>query len=430
MNTKSKFQPVYLVYVLVFLPFLLGTLNEVLGVPRAVRYLLDVIWCLLLALMGWKARKTGFGATKMLAAWIAVFFCYTLISYAFHFQSPLYYLWGVRNNFRFYVAFFAFAVFLIPNAVEKILKLFDILFWVNFVVSLVQYFRFDILQDLLGGIFGTEMGVNGYTNLFFIIVIAKSMLFYWNGRESAWLCAAKCAAALTVSAFAELKFFNVAFLLVAGMAVLFTGIDWKHLFTSRNNWKKLLFLVLCCVGFYVSSVMVEILFPSFENWYQVTEMVEIVTTDTGYTGIGDLNRLTALSQINEYWLTGWGQRLFGLGLGNTDTASFAFLNTPFYQEYGDSHYSWFSYAIMYLECGWIGLLFYFGFFGLVFFAAMMAEKKCQGNARMYCMLTKIAALLCCLISVYNNSLRVESGYMMYLVLALPFVFGPKKELLD
>lgn len=418
----EKTLPQWLVYGLLFLPFMLGALEELLGVPRAVGYLLDVAWGTLLVLMVWKGLKEDLRESRFLVLWVAAFFGYTLITYMFRYQSPLYYLWGFRNNFRFYVVFFAFVLFLTPNAVEKILEWFDILFWVNFAASLVQCFGFGIWQDWLGGIFGTQMGVNGWTTIFFVIVLAKSMLFYLNDRESAWLCAAKCAAALLVSALAELKFFNVAFLMMAGLAVLFSGIDWQNLFSSQRNRKKYLFLALCFAGSLISSVAVGRLYPSFQNWFMPDQMLEIVATEKGYTWSNDLNRLTAIPKINKLWLTEWNQRIFGLGLGNTDTASFAFLNTPFFEEYGDMHYNWFSYAIMYLECGLIGLLFYWGFFGWVFLAATKYEKQCKGNAAIYCCMARIAAPLCCLISVYNSSLRIESAYMMFFVLALPFIF--------
>ena len=84
------------------------------------------------------------------------------------------------------------------------------------------------------------------------------------------------------------------------------------------------------------------------------------------------------------------------------------------------HYTWMSYATMYLECGWIGLIFYFGFFVLVYFKVLKIERNCSAGWKGYCRITRIVAVLCLIISVYNSSLRTEAGYMAYFVLAVPF----------
>ena len=135
-----------------------------------------------------------------------------------------------------------------------------------------------------------------------------------------------------------------------------------------------------------------------------------------------MNRLNAIPMINELWLKSWGQRLFGLGLGNCDTSGFAFLNTPFFQRNGDLHYIWMSYAMIYLECGYVGLAFFWGFFVLLFFKLCRMEKKAEGGMISTCRIARILAILCIVISVYNGSLRMEAGYMVYFVLAIPFAY--------
>lgn len=413
MKLFKKLQPEWFVYVLLLYPFLFGALNDLLGLPNAIRYIMDVTWGVLTLQMLWGGRSIDFKGIKLFILWIVVFVAYTLLAYLANFQSPLYYLWGFRNNFRFYAAFLAFAVFATPAMVDKFFKLLDYLFWINFVLTLFQNLVLDVWQDFLGGIFGTQAGVNGYTIPFMILVITMSVLRYLKGQEKLWVYGAKCAAALVIAALAELKFFVVAFVLIVAMAVGFSGINKKHLLVA----------VVSCGAALLSAVVIGKIYPYFAGWYEVGEMVEIVSSEYGYTSSGDINRLTAISTINELWLTDWSQRLFGMGLGNSDTSSFAFLNTPFYLENGEMHYTWVSYAMMYLECGWIGLLLYFGFFGLVFLAAAKVEKRCEGNARLYCTMAKVTAPMCCLLAIYNSSLRTEAAYMMYFVLALPLVFS-------
>ena len=306
----------WIVCLLLLFPLMFGTLNELLGLPGMIKYILDVVWCVLLLQMLWCRRSIDFKGSKVLMLWIAAFAGYTLLAYLMNFQSPLYYLWGLRNNFRVYAAFFAFAVFVTCDQVENLFKILDCVFWINFAVSLVQCIGFGVMQDYLGGIFGVQSGVNGYTNIFMLIVTLRSLLLYLNGKEKAWVCAAKCLAALIISTLAELKFFNIAFMIIAAMAVFFSGI----------NKKNLIVLALCCAASLISAEIIGKLFPYFDKWYKVDAMWETVTTEYGYTYMRDINRLTAIPTINQFWLKDLMKQLFGLGLGNCDTSSFAFLN--------------------------------------------------------------------------------------------------------
>ena len=112
LTIKKRSQPEWLIWLIVVLPFFLGTLNNLLGLPYAIRYILDIVWIMLLIFMYINKRPHNMKAEIAL---IITFFVYTLLVYIIQFQSPLYYLWGFRNNFRFFVAFFAFASFLITS---------------------------------------------------------------------------------------------------------------------------------------------------------------------------------------------------------------------------------------------------------------------------------------------------------------------------
>ena len=168
------------------------------------------------------------------------------------------------------------------------------------------------------------------------------------------------------------------------------------------------------------SALLVLVFPSFANFFSIEWFLDTATSDGGYTGTGDINRLNVFSTCNRMWLRTWGERIFGLGLGNCDTSTFAIVNTPFNELYEYMHYTWISYAFMYLECGCIGLIFYFGFFVLVYFAIKRLEKDSAGILKTYCRISRIMAILCAIISIYNSSLRTEAGYMAYFVLAVPF----------
>lgn len=402
-----------MVLLFAFLPFSFGLLHDMSDALYAVRYLMDIIWVLMMVVMVCYGRYARKQHLSKLVLWVVAFLLITLSAFVVQYQSVLYYLWGVRNNFRFYVAFFAIAIYLQRDDVEKVWKGFDILFWISVALAVVQFFALGLKQDYLGGIFGTKSGVNGAANVFFLIVIVKSIVFCIERKEKIWLCLLKCVAALLIAALAEMKFFFVEVIVVIGLALLITNFSWRKLY--------LVIGVLCAI--LLGAVVLSTVFSNWDEWLSIGWFLETATSKLGYTGRGDVNRLNAISRVNELWLKEWTQRILGMGMGNCDTASYAILNTPFFQQYGDMHYTWFSYAITYLENGYVGLIFYFGFFVLVYCGILRIEKKSESMTQTYCRIGRIMAIMCMIISIYNNSLRTETGYMSYFVLAVPFALN-------
>lgn len=221
----------------------------------------------------------------------------------------------------------------------------------------------------------------------------------------------KVAVAMVIAALAELKFFFVEALLILLMAVCLAPLRRRNLLLILGGATAVAFGVL----------VLEWVFPNYSGFFSWSWMWEAASASRGYTSSGDFNRLNAIARINDRFLLHWWDRLFGLGLGNCETSAFAVLNTPFFRKYGHLHYSWMSHAFWYLECGWLGLSFYMGFFVLLFFKIRTVERN-WGDARLpLCKTARIMALLCPLIAVYNSSLRTEAGYMVYFILAIPFM---------
>ena len=391
-------------------PFALGAL------PHGAGYLLDVAWLGMLLYLVRFYRLVDWRDVWKFAWVILLFFLCTALVYPVQYQSALYYLWGLRNNFRFYVAFLAFGIFLTQEEIGRWEGLLDGLFWINAAVSAVQYLFLDLRGDHLGGIFGRVSGVNGDTNIFFLVVLTASLVRYLEKRERGSLCGAKFAVAVVIAALAEIKFFFVELPLLLCLSVLVTDFSWRKLWVILGG----------ALAVVLGAVLLTAAFPQNLGWYSPWQMLQAAASHRGYTSAGDLNRLTAIPRIDELWLKHWSQRIFGKGLGNCDTASFGFLNTPFYRSYGHMHYTWISYAFIYLETGWVGLLFYWGFFLLVAAEACRRGRKETGARRTRCRSAMILAIFCLLLSVYNASLRAESAYILYFALAAPFAAGKEK----
>lgn len=405
---QKRSQTGWLTHFLVLMPYCLSALTDFLGIPPAVRYVPDVLCLVLVVYLLRFHYLLDFRKVGPLLIWTLLFLLYTLVVYLFRWQSGLYYLWGVRNLFRFYGAFFALSLF--AGDGESDLDMIEKLFWLNFGIALVQYFLLGLRNDYLGGLFGNRKGCNGYTNLLLLVVTAKSVVYCLNREESLPRCLRKCAAALYLAALTELKVFYGEFLLIVGLGLVY----------SRFSLRKLGLIFFAGVGAGVGVWLLLRLYPEFRELLSVDAIWNMLSGEGGYTSRGDINRLSAISYVNEHFFSHWTDKLFGLGLGNCDTSAFAFLNTPFYQQHSWTHYAWFLLAQLYLETGYVGLFFYFGFFGLYYVRTGVLEKSGGAN-RLHCQMGRILAVCCCAVAVYNASLRGDAGYLAWFALALPYM---------
>ncbi len=406
---KRSFQE-WLTFFVFIMPFLMATLSELLPFPTEIRYLIDVAWIFLLIIM---AVSRPLDKTKIRVLWavVVLFLLYTVVNYIFQYQSILYYVWGLRNNFRYYVAFFAFTAYFTAEQGEDILDFFDKMLWLNLIVTSYQYFVLGYKGDPVGGIFGSVKSCNGYLNILLVIVIIKSLIYTFNNKETVASTLLKCGAAIVIMAYAEVKFFYIEFLLIIILTVLMT----------RFSWKKF-GVVIGAVGVvFLGMTLLMVIHPEFgENVFTVDKMMEIVTDEDGYSNAGDVNRFTAIGTITEQFFPKFTDSLVGMGMGNCEYSGISIFNTPFYEAHPSLHYNWFSAAFIFIENGYLGLIFFWGFFIALFVAVHRLQKTNQANPY-HCMIAKILSICCILISIYNGSLRMESGYIAYFVLALPFM---------
>lgn len=407
----------WLLLYVVLAPFFFFLMMDVIGLSSFVKYTVDIAWLALLGILVSTKRYVLNRQTKKLICIITAFVLVSLLGFLGGFQSVFYYLWGFRNNIRFFVFFVACIVYLDRKNADALLSIMDKIFYINLFVTLFQFFALGIKQDYLGGVFGVSKGCNAYTNIFLVLVVSCHLLRYMNGLETFKECVLKCLFSLLIAALAELKMFFLEFVLIVVLASVFTR------FSSRKLWITL----AAIVSFAVMMHVLDILFPHFKNWFAIGKIWDSLTSSSGYTNTNDMNRLTSIYiSWNRYLDTGF-RKMFGLGLGNCDYASgYEFLTTPFYNKHSQLHYMWFLSSFLILETGLVGLSVYIYFFIQVFFCARERERQKTGMA-FYCQLAKIIAILCPILVIYDSSLRTEAAYMIFFTLALPFIRLEKSD---
>lgn len=405
---KKRSLPQCLTMFIFMMPFFLSFAQDLLGVGSFIKYTIDLAWVVAIAFLFIDKRFFQHKSIRPFLIYTVIFLCYALLVYIFRFQSVIYFLWGFRNNFRFFFAFLLFAVMLDSEDADFCLKFIDGIFWINAVVTFVQFFVMGYSQDYLGGIFGVSRGCNSYSIIFFTIVIGMSLLRFMSRQENVFLCTAKCVVSLVISAMAELKFFFVIFMIIMIMSFFLTSF----------SWRKFLIVLVAVLIFSFSSTLIVELFGE-NNRITIDRIIELVTTENYATG-QDLGRFAAVPTISRLILTEPLEKLFGLGLGNCDTSSFEICNTPFFKSHSALNYVWLSSAFWFLETGYTGLVYYISFYGLCFVTALISMKK-PGANKLYCQLALIMSVACVLTTFYNSALRVESAYMVFFVLALPLI---------
>ena len=417
LQIRKRSQSEWLLTYVFALPFAFSFLIDLLHIPSFIKYTIDFALALLLLLMYLNKRRVDYSKIAGIMKSIGFFLLVTLVGFLLEYQSIVYYVWGLRNNVRFFLFFVACALMMKRENADSCMQLMDSLFYINCIVSLYQVFILRVHQDHVGGIFGSTRGCNAYTNIYFIIIVTWHMLRYINKEETLPRFMIKCGLALVIAAFAELKIFFLEFVLLTVIVILITK------FSVRKIW----IIVGAIVGVNIGVQLIAILFPHFADWFNVDKILEYASSDAGYSASQDVNRLTAVTISWKRFLETWPQKLFGLGLGNCDYSSnFAFLTTPFYEKYRHLNYIWFSTSFLFLETGILGLATYVYFFICVYRAAKTVEKNGTQNI-VYCQLARVMALMAPVLIIYNSSLRMECAYMFFFVLALPFVRQPSGE---
>ena len=84
------------------------------------------------------------------------------------------------------------------------------------------------------------------------------------------------------------------------------------------------------------------------------------------------------------------------------------------------HYTWLTGAMVFLEMGFVGIVVYIGFFMTCGWNAYKMYKMGSGN-KINNQFAFLMSIICLILMFYNSSLRIESAYMMYFILALPFL---------
>lgn len=322
-------------------------------------------------------------------------------------QSILLYIWGFRNIYRFFAFFFAAIIIMDSDDVKNVFKIFKIFLYINFVLCSYQYFIQGLPQDNVSGTFGTLAGGNGYMNLFLIIIFTNEILLYINKKTKLKSLVFVIVSTIYIATISELKIYYIEFILITLLAV----------FLNKPNKKVVIILVFSSCALVVGIRVLYEIYPAFAEFFSI-ENIMSYTSESGYSNSENLNRFTAISDIDEMFLNNVWQKIFGIGMGSAEVSQLDLFNSDFYKRYSYLAYNWFSHAFMILENGFLGLFLYVLFFISLMKDGLKLKKKRDIYIYKFVIILSIMAILN---MFYNASLRNECAYIFYFALASMFV---------
>lgn len=387
--------------------------RSALGLPHGIFYLLDLMLCLELILVPRRLKDTLRAVKfRQLIPYLLLYTLFLLLTQLFHFESPVVSLMAYRRIYRFYIFYVVCMVLLRECDVEKILQMMLKLQVPNVVLTLYQCFVLKVHQDNMGGIFGTTVGVNAYTNVYLCVICIYVLSAYFSGKKTLKSVALVCGSSLMIGALAELKMFFLEMPMIVVLAMIFL----------RPERKQLKVLGIGVLEYAVAWLIFAKMYPAHAEVLTEGENFVSYTTEViqGY----NISRLNAFADINEIFFHGdILSNLFGYGFGNCESGS------AFYEMYSSYNYTWFTHQVTFLETGYVGLFLYALFYVLVFFHAVKCRKKDPENKHYY-VFTQIICVLCAPWLMYNQAMRMEPAYMIFFALATPAIVRKEPYLLQ
>lgn len=392
------------------------------GMPHAAIYITDIITLALFLLTFEDLIRKNDKFCRRTVCLIGLFAVYTLIDFLLNGESVLYYVWGLRNVFRFYLFFMSCMYCVKLNVIEKMMHIFEIFLYINVLVCSWQFFILKLPFDNIGGFFGIATQSSGYMNVLLVLVTVMAVIRYLKQMDAVRPFLIKIACSVYISVISELKVYYIELALIVFMALLMETVSKK-----RWNKKMLKAGIICAAGMMLLAAATVRLNPGYwKGFFSPAGIWREATRASGYSASGDLNRLTAIPYIFEHIFGGGLKSVLGFGLGNCDYSSnYSFLTSSFYSQYQSLHYVWFCAPFLFLELGFAGLIIYISLFCMVAMTALQNSKKYKltEEEKFWNQVAAVVSLCCIFFMLYNNCLRTEAAYMLYFVLSFPFVIA-------
>lgn len=401
--TKKLF---YICYILFFIVPLASQL-----ISSVFSYIFDLL-ILLMILTCCIEYKRKVGLYKFL--WpILLYLLIALFSSVLNGVSIQLFVWAFRNSFRGYFLLYISYIILHEEDIIILRRSTYTIAYINFLVCLIEM-AFGYNWDYLGGLFGIEKGGNGYLTLFLAAICGFALNDYLSGEIKLSKLVLILGTSFIEAAIGEMKFCLLLIIAIAFLALLING--------GLKKIKNCIIFVIISVLAYFGLVLLSILFED-SNMLTIDFFLHYLeVSDRGYNSIGDVNRTTFITVLNDFFDFSPIEKLLGIGFGAAEISNLSIFQSRIGDSYADLlHYNWFQSSFVYLETGILGLVFTLLSFVYLFFVSF----KCRHQSKIFKdgIILSIVAIV---FVFYNCVLRNSFGLFYYIFLSFSLI--KKREL--
>ena len=404
-NVKKPSKMLFLEFYLCLFSFSLIT-N--LKAPSFIYYFMDLnnIIILMLILLKIKEKKTITKYGFYILILVILFLGLGLIISLANKNNIALIIWSFRSYTRFMILFMGVVYFWKEEYSTKVLKSFFPILIVNTVVSLYQYRFSNYSTDCIGGIFGNNYGVNGYSIFFFMIAMLYYIDSYINNTEKLYKLIISMICIFASVIIADLKVFYFIFIIELIAIMKLNKIRIKNI---------LLLLIIISMSGIIYNVCLSVY--NSTNIFNLKYINKYLTESSYSYSESSINRTDGIKIINRLLNFSDFQKFFGCGLGAGEYN--AYFQSPIYTEYSQTHYYWFLYAWLYLETGYVGLFIY----SMILVTMLFQLYVCSRKKKKIPLNTKIGisilpALL--LMTIYSSALKTDSAYIIFFFLGIAY----------
>lgn len=407
------------IYVLIFLPLAVRFLTDNFGMPYIIMPLFDIFVFVILFLSYYLTSKIN-KKVHILEFWLFLFITAgvsSIIANGGTTLSNLFY--SGRPYFRVIFAMLASAMIFNLKDVERLYYYIEKLLYLNAIVMTYQFVFQGLRQDIIGGTFGNNQGVNSIQNILCIFLFAVTVELYLKKILSKRKLLINSIIVLYIAILAEINLVIFEVAIVGGILFLL-NLKFKQKMSVRMIFLILIGIIGMLGGIYLFMKLnpERVFLLSFKN------ILEYLGFNNGNTGVYKISRIKVFSQLgNSFFRNDIKKWIFGYGLGNCSTHS------EFYNLYQDLQYTYFSSSSVFLETGLLGVFVNLGVIVTGMILSLWGKRFITDNKdKAWLDIAFTINVIMVLMFFYNTTLRdTYTAFFAGVVLAIPYIILKNKS---
>ena len=166
------------IYALIFLPLAVRFFTDNFGMPYTIMPMFDILAIIILFLSYCLTRKIN-RKVHILELWLFLFIIAGVSSIVANGGTTLSNIfYSGRPYFRVIIALLASAIVFNLKGIEKLYYYIEKLLYLNAIIMTYQFFFQRLRQDIIGGTFGNNQGVNSIQNILCVFLFAVTVELY------------------------------------------------------------------------------------------------------------------------------------------------------------------------------------------------------------------------------------------------------------